>query len=381
MVFRVFFLVSMGIFWLTGCSSNLSLLKEEDLVTKFDLGNEQMAKFKTVQNIESNKTEPVAPKANINSDKSKKIEGLDQKPLEPTSEQISTQISAMKASVQSEDQTDQDEEIVDGPPGKINIPAGYPDTYVEYDNRFKETWKSFKPILFIGEEFTMSIKYLGLSAGTAQITTLEPVFMGEQKVWHIKAKLKSADYYKYIYQLDDSIESYISTESFLPLKYQLIQRESAQEIDDLQLFDADKLKTFFWYRRLKKGIVNKQEQSNHIPKYVQDSFSALYFARGLPLVKGVVYEYPVVTRAKIWIIKLEVVAREEIIFQKSKIMALKIKAETRFPGILKKKGDINFWISDDKKRLFLKFNAKVKIGSISGDLLEYKNPSENNLKH
>jgi len=372
-VFRVFFQVLIGIFWLAGCSSNLPLLKEEDLVTKFDLGNEQMAKFKTVENIESNKTDPIEPKVNVPLDKNKKIEVLDQKPFATTAE--------TKANDQLEDQTESDEEMTDGPPEKIIIPAGYPDTYVEYDNRFKATWNSFKPILFVGEEFTMSIKYLGLNAGTAKIITLEPVLMGEQKVWHIRAKLKSADYYKYIYQLDDSIESYISTESFLPLKYQLIQRESAQEIDDLQLFDADKLKTFFWYRRLKKGIVNKQEQSNHIPKYVQDSFSALYFARGLPLVKGVVYEYPVVTRAKIWIIKLEVVAREEIIFQKSKIMALKIKAETRFPGILKKKGDINFWISDDKKRLFLKFNAKVKIGSISGDLLEYKNPSENNLKH
>jgi len=377
MVFRVFFLVLVGTFWLISCSSNLPLTQEEDLVTKFDLGNEQLAKYKTVQNIESTKSESVGSKTDVNLDKNKKMEVPDQPPMDSTSEQI----SAMNTNDKQEDQSEPDEELTDGPPEKIIIPEGYPDTYVEYDNRFKEMWNSFKPILFVGEEFTMSIKYLGLTAGTAQITTLEPVIMGEQKVWHIKAKLKSADYYKYIYQLDDSIESYISTESFLPLKYQLIQKESAQEIDDLQLFDADKLKTFFWYRRLKKGTLNKQEQSNHIPKYVQDSFSALYFARGLPLVKGVVYEYPVVTRAKIWLIKLEVVAREELIFKKSKIMALKIKAETRFPGILKKKGDINFWISDDKKRLFLKFNAKVKIGSISGELLDYKDPSENDLKH
>ena len=376
-MFRVFFLVLVGTFWLISCSSNLPLTQEEDLVTKFDLGNEQLAKYKTVQNIESTKSESVGSKTDVNLDKNKKMEVPDQPPMDSTSEQI----SAMNTNDKQEDQSEPDEELTDGPPEKIIIPEGYPDTYVEYDNRFKEMWNSFKPILFVGEEFTMSIKYLGLTAGTAQITTLEPVIMGEQKVWHIKAKLKSADYYKYIYQLDDSIESYISTESFLPLKYQLIQKESAQEIDDLQLFDADKLKTFFWYRRLKKGTLNKQEQSNHIPKYVQDSFSALYFARGLPLVKGVVYEYPVVTRAKIWLIKLEVVAREELIFKKSKIMALKIKAETRFPGILKKKGDINFWISDDKKRLFLKFNAKVKIGSISGELLDYKDPSENDLKH
>ncbi|OFZ46522.1 MAG: hypothetical protein A2381_02330 [Bdellovibrionales bacterium RIFOXYB1_FULL_37_110] len=370
-MFRNFFIVFIEIFWLTGCASNLSTSKEEDLVTKFDLGNEQMAKFKTVQNMgsEPEQNAPVEANEKINPDKNKVSEVQDQK------------ATGQNVEMQASDQPESDEEVIEETPEKIDMPAGYPEAYVAYDARFKEMWSLFKPVFFVGEEFTMSIKYLGLNAGTAYITTMEPVLMGDKKVWHIKAKLKSADYYKYIYQLDDTIESYISTESFLPLKYQLIQRESAQEIDDLQLFDAEKLKTFFWYRRLKRGILNKQEQSNHMPKYIQDSFSALYFARGLPLVKGVVYEYPVVTRAKIWIIKLEVVAREELTFKKSKIMALKLKAETRFPGILKKKGDINFWISDDEKRLFLKFNAKVKIGSISGDLLDYRGPGEKGLKH
>jgi len=369
-VLRIFILFWIEIFWLTGCASNLpDIKKEEDLVTKFDLGQEQMAKFKTIENVESIKMESGESKEELKPDNHK------------ISEVADPQSTGSLTGVKVSENLEADDGEIDEVPEKTDIPEGYPEAYVDYDTRFKATWSMFKPVFFVGEEFTMSIKYLGINAGTAHITTMEPVLMGEKKVWHIRAKLKSADYYKYIYQLDDSIESYISTESFSPLKYQLIQRESAQEIDDLQLFDAEKLKTFFWYRRLKRGNLNKQEQSSHIPKYIQDSFSALYFARGLPLVKGVVYEYPVVTRAKIWIIKLEVVAREELTFKKSKIMALKIKAETRFPGILKKKGDINFWISDDEKRLFLKFNAKVKIGSISGDLLDYKNPGEKDLKH
>ena len=52
--------------------------------------------------------------------------------------------------------------------------------------------------------------------------------------------------------------------------------------------------------------------------------------------------------------------------------AVKIKAETNFPGVLKKSGDINFWYGVEADRRLLKFQAKVKLGSIYGELVEYK---------
>ena len=52
--------------------------------------------------------------------------------------------------------------------------------------------------------------------------------------------------------------------------------------------------------------------------------------------------------------------------------ALKVKMETRFPGVLKKRGDIIFWYSADKLRRPLKFKAKVKIGSLNGEMLSYR---------
>ncbi len=148
--------------------------------------------------------------------------------------------------------------------------------------------------------------------------------------------------------------------------------EKKQDVDDLQLFDFEKLKNYSFYKRVKKDS-NKDEKLNiYIPKFTQDSFSALQFVRGLPLKKGDLYEFPVATRGKVWLLKVEVVGTETINVLNKDISAIKIKAETHFPGVLKKSGDIFFWYSNDSLRKFLKFQAKVKIGSLNGEVVDYR---------
>ena len=138
------------------------------------------------------------------------------------------------------------------------------------------------------------------------------------------------------------------------------------------MFDSKKLQNYTWYKRVKEGSNRDEKKTVYIPYYLQDSFSALQFVRGLPLKKGDLYEFPVATRANSWILKLEVLGEETINVMDKDIKAIRIKAERHFPGVLQKSGDIIFWYSADEMRKLLKFQAKVKIGSIQGELVEYK---------
>ena len=254
---------------------------------------------------------------------------------------------------------------------KVKYPEVYPEEFKKYDLKSASAWDSFQPTMYLGEKHTFKVSYLGITAGFIQMETLPKVNLGDTEVFHLKAKMRSARYYKYIYSLDDSIESFVTTSNFLPLKYILLQRESAQKVDDLQLFDHSELKTYHFYKRLKEGKRKEVELEKPIPHYFQDSFSALYFVRGFPLNKGDRYEFPIVTRGKIWILKILVEGKEEIQVGDKTFQAIKINAETRFPGVLEKKGDILFWYSDDKIRTLLKFEAQVKIGAVEGELIEY----------
>ena len=253
----------------------------------------------------------------------------------------------------------------------LEYPIDFPEALKSYDRKSKDVWPLFEPVVFPGEKFTLKVGYLGITAGFIQIETLPMVDIGGRRAYHFKARMRSARYYSYIYSLDDSLETFVTVEDFTPLKYVLLQRESGQTVDDLQLFDSQKLKTFHFYKRLKKGKHKNVELEKPIPRYFQDSFSAPFFVRGLPLKKDDLYEFPIVTRGKIWILKIKVEGVESLKVDGKWVSAIRINAETRFPGVLEKKGDIRFWYSNDKTRRLLKFQADVKIGSIKGELVDY----------
>jgi hypothetical protein len=254
----------------------------------------------------------------------------------------------------------------------FNYPADYPQLLKDYDSVSKSLWEKFKPMFFQGEQSIMAISYLGVTAGYITISSKDVVKLSDKNAFHYYARFKSKDAFRYFYWLDDTIETFIETSSYLPVKYSLIQREKKQNVDDLELFDFKKLKTYHWYKRVKEGSNKDEKIERYIPRFTQDSFSALQFVRGLPLHKGDLYDFPVVTRGEPWLLKIEVMGEESITVNGNDIKAYRLKAETHFPGVLQKSGDINFWYSADETRKLVKFQAKVKIGSIYGELVEYK---------
>ncbi len=257
----------------------------------------------------------------------------------------------------------------------------YPKEFLAFDKEAKRLWDSYKPVYNIGEEFRYEVSWSIFKAGTATISTQPMAKIGDKEVLHINALLESAEYFEGIYKLKDSLDVYVKADDgeYSSLKYEMKQRESGQIVDDLQLFDHDELKTYFFYNRIKKGKTKKIKKDDFIPKYFTDSFSALYFLRGLPIKVGANFEFPIITRGKVWLLKASVDEIEEVELMNTVYQAYKITAQTEFPGVLKKSGDINFWVSTDESRTLLKFAAKVKIGSVKGELIHH-NPGKSAQK-
>ena len=332
-------------------------LSKEKVEESFDIGKSTLDKFKVVEKADKKKTEKKPIKKVQKKKIVKKTEPKKKKP-EVKKEKI-VEVKIEDAEVEVE-------------PKKFQYPEGYPERFLDYDKVAAPLWTDFKPKIYPDEEFVFEVSFLGITAGHIKMTAEPLVEVAGEDAFHFKAHMRSARYYKYIYELDDTLESFVSKETFRPIKYTLIQRESAQSVDDLQFFDQEKMKTLLFYKRLKRGQLKKIEKEEWIPRYFQDSYSALYFVRGFPLKLGDKYEFPIVTRGKIWILKMKVEKKEKIKIMGKWTRAIRIAAETRFPGVLKKKGDILFWYSDDDRKKLLKFQAKVKIGSVEGELVEYR---------
>lgn len=254
------------------------------------------------------------------------------------------------------------------------LPPDIAKLYEPIDLNSKEVWKSFVPFTTNEEESLMKVAFFGITVGFMKINIGPMVQVKDKKAYHLTVKLKSADFYSFIYSLNNTVETFIDAKTIIPLKYTLIQRESKQNVDDYQVYNAEKRLTHFWYKRekFKTGEVTKKNETAYLTKYFQDSLSSLFFTRGLPLEPGKVLEFPLINKGKTVMVKLKVIGIEDIKVNKKFQKAYRIEASS-YPLEGEKKDEyVLFWYSLDPERRLLKFSAKVKFGDVSGELVDYK---------
>lgn len=257
---------------------------------------------------------------------------------------------------------------------KKALPKDYPEELSKINAKAVAFWKNYKPNHFVNEKVYLDIHYLGMTVGKIMVTNRGKEMINGKEVWHLHARFKSAPFYRSIYELDDTVDTYVSTDQFLSLRYSLIQRESKQDVDDLQLNDREQMKTFWFYKqKTSEGKLRNKEKNGFIPYFSIDPFSVLFFYQGLPMKTGDVYEIPLINKSKILILKSHVEGREKIDTEIGKnIKAIRVHATTKYTGETLKDGDLYFWFSDDNKRTLLKAQAKIKIGSVTADIVDGK---------
>jgi hypothetical protein len=256
-------------------------------------------------------------------------------------------------------------------PAIKNPPKDYPSELLAINERAKKVWDLYKPNHYVDERVYLDIHYLGMTVGKIMVLNKGKKMINGKEVWHLHARFKSAPFYSNIYELDDTVDTYVTTDQFLSSRYSLTQRESKVSIDDLQLFDRDQHKTFWFYHQKKSnGSVKDKKEDKPIPYFSIDPFSVLYFYQGLPLKNGDIYEIPIVNKGKILILRSQIEGREEVKTEKGFKQAIRVHATTKYTGETLKSGDLYFWFSDDNKRTLLKAQAKIKIGSVTADIVE-----------
>lgn len=256
-------------------------------------------------------------------------------------------------------------------PAKKSLPADYPAELLAINTKAQKVWSAYKSNHITEEKIYLDIHYLGMTVGKIMVSNKGKKLINGKEHWHFHARFKSAPFYSSIYELDDTVDTYVSSEQFLSSRFSLIQRESKQDIDDLQLHDRDQMKTFSFYKQKKSdGTLRNKEKEDYIPFYSIDPFSILFFYQGLPLKAGDVYEIPIINKARILILRSEVEGSEKINTELGEKKAVRVHATTTYTGETLKSGDMYFWFSDDEKRTLLKAQAKIKIGSVTADIVD-----------
>lgn len=252
----------------------------------------------------------------------------------------------------------------------FTYPVDFPEPLKDLDKLAADSWKLIDTKYLSNEEMFLDVDYLGMTVGKVVLSYRGLKSIQGKPVHHFQAFFKSAPFYSAIYELDDKLDTYVDKEQFVSLRYNLVQRESKQDVDEVQLYDRDTLTTSAYQKRVVKGEAKNKKWNGFIPRYSIDALSVLWLIRSMPLVNGEKYILPVVNKGKTLKLEATVEKREKITVKMGTFSAIKVRAHTVYTGKTLKSGDMTFWISDDPRRVLLRAQAKIKIGSVFAEAVK-----------
>ncbi|MBC7692791.1 MAG: DUF3108 domain-containing protein [Methylotenera sp.] len=226
-----------------------------------------------------------------------------------------------------------------------------------------------KETMYLGETLTFDINYFGVAAGEVTLKVMPYVFINDRKVYHIQGNAVSSKVFSLFYRLNDSLETFIDYDGLFSHRFHILLDETKQQRDSLELYDSEKLQAFYWNRWDRKDKPHVEIKDFFpMPQFPQDSLSALYYLRTLPLKDGETYVFPVASEGKSWDAVVKVVRHEMMETPLGKVRTIVLKPEAKYQGILQKKGDSFVWLTDDDRRYPVHLEAKVRIGTVVADL-------------
>jgi len=220
------------------------------------------------------------------------------------------------------------------------------------------------------EKLVFSMSYLGVTAGEFTMEVLPLKVLHDRKVYPIQAKAVTSSVFSLFYRIQDQIESFMDYEGIFSHQFHLSLDETGQKRESFEFHDHVKKKTSYWDRlvRPSKPMVERKQES-HFEPYAQDSLSALFYLRHIPWKEGKVIEFPVIAENKVTQVTCHVFRREERETLWGRVPTLMLQLETQFQGLLKKTGDSFLWITDDDRKIPIRFEAKIRVGSIVAELI------------
>lgn len=130
---------------------------------------------------------------------------------------------------------------------------------------------------------------------------------------------------------------------------------------DLKFFHTQN-KALFTEKNLVSGI--RKEKQVDIPPCVTDSLSAIFYAASQPMTVGESFQFPLADAMRTVPVTMKVEGRDEIKTPAGTFQTLRVEP-TADAGVVKNRGNIWIWYSDDDRHLPVQMRARLFWGTIT----------------
>ncbi len=214
----------------------------------------------------------------------------------------------------------------------------------------------------VGEKLLFDVNYGFITAGSAvlEIPALDTI--AGRDCYRVEFRVNSLPSFSWIYRVVDRYVTYIDAETIAPWKFEQHIREGSYSRDFIAEFDQ------------RKNVAKTTEGSYPVPQYVHDILSAFYYARTIdygPLKAGDQVLLSNFYKDKTYDLVVRVLGRQQLEVAAGTFNTVVIEPLVKEGGLIKTEGRIVVWLTDDERKLPIRVNTKVVIGSIDTELKEY----------
>lgn len=220
-----------------------------------------------------------------------------------------------------------------------------------------------------GEKVTLTATYLNIQAGDISFEVLPFKMVNDRKAYHLRLRIVSSKTFNMFYAVNNTAETYLDYETMLPQTLTYDGKESSRIREYRTFFDWAKMEAFQWRREV---IKNKGEKKKKlawpIQPYTQNILSAVYYLRAFKLEPGKTYSFRVADEGKNYVFAAHVLRREKLKTDIGEFNTLVIRPDYKIDGKFTPAGANTIWVTDDARKLPVRVEAKVKIGSFVAKL-------------
>jgi hypothetical protein len=219
-----------------------------------------------------------------------------------------------------------------------------------------------------GETLVYSGEWRLIHAGNA---TIQISSVGD--VEHLHGVADSAGAVTLLYRVRDRYDSYFDSRTFCSSRILKHTEEGLRRRDTQITFDYAAHKAVLDETNLRNG--EKKHVLNDLPGgCATDVLSGIFYAASLPLQPGATYTFPLNDGSKTVPVTLAVQEKEQVKTPAGTFQTVRVEPSAP-EGVLKNKGHIWIWYSDDAQHLPVQARARMLWGTITLQLTRVENPA------
>ncbi len=219
-----------------------------------------------------------------------------------------------------------------------------------------------------GEQARYRVQYLGMTAGTAQVTVGAPMKQWGREVWPLVAVAKTESVAG-VWPIKDKFVSYWHSDTQRVLGSDMLEDQNRQR-RRVRVKQSDDGRSAQVVKQ-KEGETPR-EYTHELAEGTLDVAGATFALRNRALEVGKEYSYPVFTGSRSFLMKAKVEAKETLSTSLGKQEVYRLRVYTEFSGNLKSKRDMAVWLTADARHVPVRIEADLALGALVAELTEYE---------